>query len=82
MRIYNKFYTYAFNYYSYIIRSTTSHDNYFDIPSNIIAKANLYRKQRGTMIVSQFFNYLQEIQNNVNSEILKYELEELEEFYS
>lgn len=80
--LHNKFYTYAFNYYSYIIRSTTYHDNYFDIPSNIIAKANLYRKQRGTMIISQFFNYLQEIQNNVNSEILKYELEELEEFYS
>ena len=80
--LHNKFYTYAFNYYSYIIRSTTYHDNYFDSPSNIIAKANLYRKQRGTMIISQFFNYLQEIQNNVNSEILKYELEELEEFYS
>lgn len=80
--LHNKFYTYAFNYYSYIIRSTTYNDNYFDIPSNIIAKANLYRKQRGTMIISQFFNYLQEIQNNVNSEILKYELEELEEFYS
>lgn len=80
--LHNKFYTYAFNYYSYIIRSTTYHDNYFDIPSNIIAKVNLYRKQRGTMIISQFFNYLQEIQNNVNSEILKYELEELEEFYS
>lgn len=80
--LHNKFYTYAFNYYSYIIRRTTYHDNYFDIPSNIIAKADLYRKQRGTMIISQFFNYLQEIQNNVNSEILKYELEELEEFYS
>ena len=80
--LHNKFYTYAFNYYSYIIRSTTHHDNYFDIPSDIIAKANLYRKERGEMIISQFFNYLQEIQNNVNSEILKYELDELDEFYS
>lgn len=80
--LHNKFYTYAFNYYSYIIRNTTHYDNYFDIPSDVIAKANLCRKERGTMIISQFFNYLQEIQNNVNSEILKYELEELDEFYS
>lgn len=80
--LHNKFYTYAFNYYSYIIRSTTHHDNYFDIPSDIIAKANLYRKERGKMIISQFFNNLQEIQSNVNSEILKYELDELDEFYS
>ena len=80
--LHNKFYTYAFNYYSYIIRSTTHYDNYFDIPSDIIEKANLYRKERGKMIISQFFNNLQEIQNNVNSEILKYELDELVEFYS
>ena len=80
--LHNKFYTNAFNYYSYIIRSTTHHDNYFDIPSDIIAKANLYRKERGKMIISQFFNSLQEIKNNVNSEILKYELDELDEFYS
>ncbi len=79
--LHNKFYTYAFNYYSYIIRSTTHYDNYFDIPSDIIEKANLYHKERGKMIISQFFNYLEEITNNVNSEILKHELEELDEFY-
>ena len=80
--LHNKFYTYAFNYYSYIIRSTTHHDNYFDIPSDIIAKANLYHKERGIMIISRFFNHLNEIKDNVNSEILKHELEELDEFYS
>lgn len=79
--LHNKFYTYAFNYYSYIIRSTTYHDNYFDIPSDIIEKANLYHKERGIMIISQFFNHLNEIKDNVNSEILKFELEELNEFY-
>lgn len=80
--LHNKFYTYAFNYYSYIIRSTTHYDNYFDIPSNIIEKANLYHKERGEMVISQFFDYLEEITNNINSEILKHELEELDEFYS
>lgn len=80
--LHNKFYTYAFNYYSYIIRNTTHYDNYFDIPSDIIKKANLYRKERGTMIISYFFKHLNEIKDNVNSEILKYELDELEEFYS
>lgn len=80
--LHNKFYTYAFNYYSYIIRSTTHHDNYFDIPSDIIENANLYHKERGIMIISRFFNHLNEIKDNVNSEILKHELEELDEFYS
>lgn len=80
--LHNKFYTYAFNYYSYIIRNTTYRDNYFDIPSDIIEKANLYHKERGIMIISQFFNNLNEIKDNVNSEILKLELEELNEFYS
>lgn len=80
--LHNRFYRYAFNYYSYIIRMTTHYDNYFDIPSDIIEKANLYHKERGIMIISQFFNHLNEIKDNVNSEILKHELEELEEFYS
>lgn len=80
--LHNRFYRYAFNYYSYIIRSTTHYDNYFDIPSDIIEKANLYHKERGVMIISQFFNFLNEIKNNINSEILKFELEELDEFYS
>lgn len=79
--LHNKFYTYAFNYYSYIISGTTHYDNYFDIPSDIIEKANLYHKERGIMIISQFFYHLNEIKDNVNSEILKFELEELNEFY-
>lgn len=80
--LHNKFYTHAFNYYSYIIRSTTHYDNYFDIPSDIVESANLYHKERSKMTISQFFNHLNEIKNNVNSEILKFELEELDEFYS
>lgn len=80
--LHNRVYSYAFNYYSYIIRSTTYYDNYFDIPSDIIEKANLYNKERGIMIISRFFNHLNEIKDNVNSEILKFELEELNEFYN
>lgn len=80
--LHNKFYNYAYNYYAYIIRNTTHNDNYFDIPSNIIEKANLFHKERGKVLISQFFNNLKEIKDNVNSEILKYELEELDEFYS
>jgi len=80
--LHNKFYNYAFNCYSYIIRCTTHHDNYFDIPSDIIEKADLYHREQYTMTISTFFKHIDEIRNNINNEVFKYELDEWQEFYS
>ena len=80
--LHNKFYNYAYNYYSYIIRFTTLHDNYFDIPSDIIEKADLCHRERYTMAINIFFKHIDDIKNNINNEVFKHELDELLAFYN
>jgi hypothetical protein len=72
------------NYWSntYIdINYKTQSDNYLDISDDVIEKASLNMKAGDKVHSNKFFNHIKAIEENINDEILKTELHELDSFY-
>ncbi|MDD4822317.1 MAG: hypothetical protein PHI48_07140 [Bacteroidales bacterium] len=75
------FYNYWFNTYTNIYNNTQFNNNFFDIPEVIIEKASLNMKVGDKVHINKFFNHIKEIEENINDEILKTKLHELNSFY-
>jgi len=74
------FHKYWFNTYIDIYYKTQS-DNYLDVPDDVIEKASLNMKVGDKVHSNKFFNHIKDIEENINDEILKTELHELDSFY-
>jgi len=74
------FQNYWFNTYIDIYYKTQS-NNYLDIPEDVIEKASLNMKSGNKVHSNKFFNHIKDIEENINDEILKTELHELDSFY-
>ncbi|MDP4201901.1 MAG: HEPN domain-containing protein [Bacteroidota bacterium] len=74
------FRNYCFDAYIDIIYKT-QYDNYLDISGNLIEKASLNIKVGDKVYINKFFHHIKEIEENINDEILKTKLHELDSFY-
>ncbi len=78
----NRFYSYAMETYSYLIRTTQDYNNYFGFSDELIKKANLDVKAGDKYYVSTFFACLPQICDEIKDKMYKEELSELQNFYS
>lgn len=75
------FHNSCFHTYIDINYQTQLYDNYLDVPDDVIAKASLNMKAGDKVHINKFFNHIKDIEENINDEILKTELHELDSFY-
>ncbi len=75
------FRNYCFHTYIDINYQTQLYDNYLDVPDDVIAKASLNMKAGDKVHINKFFHHIKDIEDNINDEILKTELHELDYFY-
>lgn len=75
------FYNYCYDSYIYLHYLTKNNDNYLDIPTDIIKKASLDVEYGTKIKIHEYFKYIQDIQDNMNDEILKIDLYEIDAFY-
>ena len=76
------FFNYCIDTYISINYQTQLYDNYLDIPDEIIKKASLNMNAGDRVHVSKFFYNIRDIQNNINDEILKIKIKEIDNFYN
>lgn len=77
----NKFYSYAKNIYLELVHATNQFDNYYDISLDTIQNAKLDIQYGQIIDLSFFFNSLPSIIKEINDEIYKDELIQLQIFY-
>jgi len=75
------FHKYCFNTYIDINHKTQFNNNFLDIPDDVIEKASLNMKAGDKVHSNKFFHHIKDIEENINDEILKTELYELDSFY-
>jgi len=75
------FHNYCLHTYIDINYQTQHYDNYLDVPDDVIAKASLNMKVGDKVHINKFFHHIKDIEENINDEILKTELHELDSFY-
>lgn len=75
------FHNYCFHTYIDINYQTQLYDNYLDVPDDVIAKASLNMKAGDKVHINKFFHQIKDIEENINNEILKTKLHELDFFY-
>lgn len=77
----NRFYSYAQNTYFYLIQATQQDDNYFDFSSKVIENAKLNSQPGDKINLADFFDNLSSIIEEINDEVYKCELIQLQSFY-
>lgn len=77
----NRFYSYARNTYFYLIQATQQDDNYFDFSSKVIENAKLNLQSGDKINLADFFGNLSSIIKDINDEVYKCELIQLQSFY-
>lgn len=75
------FHNYCFYTYININYQTKLCDNYLDIPDDVIKKASLNMEAGDKVHINKFFHHIKDIEENINDEILKTKLHELDSFY-
>lgn len=75
------FHNYCFHTYIDINYQTQLYDNYLDVPDDVIAKASLNMNTGDKVHINKFFHHIKDIEENINDEILKTKLHELDSFY-
>jgi len=75
------YFNYCFDTYIDINYKTQLYDNYLDIQDDVIEKASLNMKAGDKVHINKFFSHIKDIEENINDEILKTKLHELDSFY-
>lgn len=78
----NKFFNYAKNIYLYLVNCTQQYDNYYDFEQKTIKNAKLDIHPGEEIKISCFLKYLPDLKDEINDEVFKRELANLETFYS
>ena len=78
----NFFYSYARGVYIHLIQCTQNHDNYYDFSPTLIEDAKLNLKEGQQVELSHFLNNISSIIKEMNDEVYKLDLKELQTFYN
>lgn len=71
-----------YSYYDYLLMTVNDHNNYFDLPEQLIIDAALNIKAGDKYQLKKFFDHFKQIINNINDVVFKNELERVDNFYT